>query len=308
VNVYPIVFIAQNKVDKNPIIMASMSSVNKIANKNSIPAHIFCRDTDWARYFSPREVLYLILKISELPTLREYCGKVSSAATVSEAYEIKKRIKELDSRIKVPFKKVVNTGTIDRYLILWGKQKMHYIKSSYLKPIILDKDLIFINERRYKQASSEKIIIAGMTKKLECVYDRGEFLAGKSTTIILSDYRSRFPLKVILSLLNSTLVSFWFRYFFRSLSLAGGYIRISHREISQIPIPRISNPQSIVLSNLVDKILSLTQSEDYLENPQKQAKVKEYEHQIDQLVYKLYGLTDEEIKIVEGFGKTDQEK
>ena len=49
----------------------------------------------------------------------------------------------------------------------------------------------------------------------------------------------------------------------------------------------------------LNKILSLTQSEDYLENPQKQAKVKEYERQIDQLVYKLYNLTEEEIKIIE---------
>ena len=49
----------------------------------------------------------------------------------------------------------------------------------------------------------------------------------------------------------------------------------------------------------VNQILFLTQSEDYLENPQKQAKVKEYERQIDQLVYKLYDLTDEEIKIIE---------
>lgn len=30
-----------------------------------------------------------------------------------------------------------------------------------------------------------------------------------------------------------------------------------------------------------------------------QAKVKDYERQIDQMVYKLYGLTEEEIKIVE---------
>ena len=49
----------------------------------------------------------------------------------------------------------------------------------------------------------------------------------------------------------------------------------------------------------VNQILPLTQSEDYLENPQKQAKVKEYQRQIDQLVYKLYDLTDEEIKIIE---------
>ncbi len=52
--------------------------------------------------------------------------------------------------------------------------------------------------------------------------------------------------------------------------------------------------------DLVDKILAITKDDDYLDNPNKQAKVKEYEHQIDKLVYKLYGLTEEEIKIVEG--------
>lgn len=35
----------------------------------------------------------------------------------------------------------------------------------------------------------------------------------------------------------------------------------------------------------------------------KQAKVLDVEHQIDELVYKLYGLTNEEIKIVENNGK-----
>ena len=49
----------------------------------------------------------------------------------------------------------------------------------------------------------------------------------------------------------------------------------------------------------VNQILLLSQSEDYLKNLQKQAKVKEYQRQIDQLVYKLYKLTDEEIKIIE---------
>lgn len=56
---------------------------------------------------------------------------------------------------------------------------------------------------------------------------------------------------------------------------------------------------------LVDKILAITKDEDYLQNPTKQAKVQDYEREIDQMVYKLYGLTDEEIKIVEGFSKED---
>ncbi|MCD4676641.1 MAG: hypothetical protein K8S18_11710 [Desulfobacula sp.] len=51
---------------------------------------------------------------------------------------------------------------------------------------------------------------------------------------------------------------------------------------------------------LVDRILAITKNEDYLQNLQKQAKVKALEAEIDQLVYKLYDLTPEEIKIVEG--------
>ena len=58
------------------------------------------------------------------------------------------------------------------------------------------------------------------------------------------------------------------------------------------------------LINHADKILAITKDDDYLDNPNKQAKVKEYERQIDQLVYKFYGLTDEEIKLIESEGKT----
>jgi len=44
----------------------------------------------------------------------------------------------------------------------------------------------------------------------------------------------------------------------------------------------------------------VTKSKDYLKDSQKQAKVKALEAEIDQLVYKLYDLTPEEIKIVDG--------
>jgi type II restriction/modification system DNA methylase subunit YeeA len=37
-----------------------------------------------------------------------------------------------------------------------------------------------------------------------------------------------------------------------------------------------------------------------LQHPKKQAKVKTLEREIDHFVYQLYGLTDKEIKIVEG--------
>jgi adenine-specific DNA-methyltransferase len=54
---------------------------------------------------------------------------------------------------------------------------------------------------------------------------------------------------------------------------------------------------------LVDQILAITKDEDYLANPIKQAKVKEIERQIDQMVYELYELTPDEIAVVEGKAK-----
>jgi len=53
-------------------------------------------------------------------------------------------------------------------------------------------------------------------------------------------------------------------------------------------------------TNLVDRILVITKDEDYLFSSEKKSKVHEYRRQIDQLVYKLYGLTEEEIESVEG--------
>ena len=106
-------------------------------------------------------------------------------------------------------------------------------------------------------------------------------------------------LKYILAILNSKAGEFFFYRFYQGGGIKG---EIKGEFLKHLPIPQITpqnQPLIQKIEDLVFQILSLTQSEDYLENPQKQAKVKEYERQIDQLVYKLYDLTDEEIKIVE---------
>ena len=70
--------------------------------------------------------------------------------------------------------------------------------------------------------------------------------------------------------------------------------------VRQFPIQEIDSNKQKPFICLADKILALTQSDDYLENPKKQVKAKTLEAEIDQLVYKLYDLTPEEIEIVEG--------
>jgi adenine-specific DNA-methyltransferase len=72
--------------------------------------------------------------------------------------------------------------------------------------------------------------------------------------------------------------------------------------VSQIPIPQkiISEPEKQTsIIEIVEKILPITTSKDYLENQFKKDRVKKYEDEINQIVYQLYDLAEEEINIIE---------
>jgi uncharacterized protein Yka (UPF0111/DUF47 family) len=65
------------------------------------------------------------------------------------------------------------------------------------------------------------------------------------------------------------------------------------------PITKENQPLADQIVQKVQEILTLTQSPDFETSQEKQQKVKELEREIDQLVYKLYGLTEEEIRTIE---------
>ncbi|MDO8474266.1 MAG: TaqI-like C-terminal specificity domain-containing protein [bacterium] len=103
-------------------------------------------------------------------------------------------------------------------------------------------------------------------------------------------------LKYILALLNSQLYYLWLYY---QGKRKGEILELYQAPLSEIPIKKILENEQKSFINLVDKILALTKDNDYLKNSEKQAKVHDYEKQVDQLVYKLYSLTPEEIEVVE---------
>ena len=70
-----------------------------------------------------------------------------------------------------------------------------------------------------------------------------------------------------------------------------------------IPMPNIPESKQKPFIEIVDTILPISQSDDYLQSSQKQTEVKALEAEIDQLVYQLYGLTPEEIEVVENSNK-----
>ncbi len=292
-DVYPIVFVIRNANPSSDVLMTKMNDIENCKTSNKITKDIFYKDIYWDRYFEETTIVNILVKISKQKSLSYYFSNVISAATVNEAYQIKEVLRELDCNTK-NYKKFINTGTVDKYCSLWGSVKTQYIKKNYLKPVILTSDLKRISSSRLIQANSCKIIIAGMAREIEAFYDNGEYLAGKSTTIILGNSQE---LKILTAILNSKVISFWFARFYHSLTMAGGYFNISTNEINNIPIPKIPKSAQKPFITLVNQILTAKAKDP-------NADTSDLERQIDEMVYRLYGLTDDEIAIVEGKSKT----
>jgi len=69
------------------------------------------------------------------------------------------------------------------------------------------------------------------------------------------------------------------------------FSEIQARSVKKLPIPKISNELEKNITSLSEKIISMKKSTN---------NTTHLETQIDHLVYQLYGLTEDEIAIVEG--------
>ena len=290
--VYPVVFRLKMDVEKIPVNMDVMEDMLTISNHNLIDSSKFYADINWDKYFnSTMESIEIVEKMSDFKRLKNI-AEVSGAATVNEAYLVKEFLQD-NPCPDFSFKKFINTGGIDPYKSCFGKDAMRYLKGSYLYPIVPSGDLQNMSEKRYKESNSEKIIIGGMTKILECYYDKGEYLAGKSTTIVYN-YEH---LKYITALLNSKLMTFYYSVFYNSMSLSGGFFRIGAPQIKELPIVIPEDDIILEIEEYVDEIQRLSNSTDDSENDNiRAAHIKK---EIDKIVYNLYGLTDSEVECVE---------
>ena len=104
-------------------------------------------------------------------------------------------------------------------------------------------------------------------------------------------------LKYILALLNSKL---YFHWFYHRGKRKGETLELFQKPLSETPIKCVAKHNQKPFVDLVDQILTITKDEHYPQNLQKQAKVKALERAVDQMIYQLYTLTEEEIRIVEG--------
>jgi adenine-specific DNA-methyltransferase len=100
-------------------------------------------------------------------------------------------------------------------------------------------------------------------------------------------------LKYVLALINSQL---YFHWLYNKGKRKGKMLELYQKPLSEIPIKRIALSEQKPFIKLVDQILSTKKRDS-------DADTGALEREIDHLVYTLYGLTPEEIEIVENAGK-----
>ncbi len=128
-----------------------------------------------------------------------------------------------------------------------------------------------------------KIIWQAISKRMAFAYDQsGDYYCDVTTYFMTGN-----NLKYILAILNSKL----FEYALLKIYLEGDTFKSKNAIIQNFPVPQISE-RTTKLVNIVDNIISVKQT-----NPS--ANTSALEAEIDKIVYQLYGLTEEEIKIVE---------
>lgn len=141
----------------------------------------------------------------------------------------------------------------------------------------------------------------------------GNFTIDRSNTYLANTgYLIPYPENYLLGILNSRLFSFFYAH--QGNANRGGFYRWFTDVLESCPIHRIDekNPDEVKIrdriTSLVESMLTLNKELAAARAAGKTAQtinplvrqIEAIDREIDQLVYRLYGLTEEEIKIVEG--------
>ena len=195
--VYPITIVLRNSSNMGISLFTIMRNRIEIKQSNKAKSSELIKNDFWDPFFTDAPIFKLISKINSYSRLKELQVEVLGAATVSDAYEIKNIVQD---NFNIDGFKLINSGTIDPYVTYWGIKQCRYIKGSYKCPKVPAFELRNYSDVRYKQASSPKIVVASMTTKYEAILDiAGEYIAGKSTTIIRGTKKDLYNLTAIIN-------------------------------------------------------------------------------------------------------------
>jgi hypothetical protein len=160
------------------------------------------------------------------------------------------------------------------------------MKRTFARPVLpMNADALSENKRSL--FANPKIVIAGMSRRLEAAFD-GDGVALGVQVYAVANFQD--DARFLLGVLNSKLMSFLLRTRFQAKRLAGGYLAINKSQLAKLPIRFVDEADRQAVS-LRDRIIDIV---DGIERP-----TAESDDEIDRLVYQLYALTADEVETVQ---------
>ncbi|GAA9583759.1 class I SAM-dependent DNA methyltransferase [Helicobacter pylori] len=141
----------------------------------------------------------------------------------------------------------------------------------------------------------EKIVYGEIVQEPRFYLDNGEcelgYFYAEATSFILTGEH----LHYLLGMLHSKLITFAFKTFYAGGGLGESGYRYKKAFIERLPIPKITPKNQELAHKITDCVKVILEAKE--KDPK--ANTQELEKEIDALVYQLYNLTNEEIKIIE---------
>ncbi|ECR2423635.1 TPA: Eco57I restriction-modification methylase domain-containing protein [Campylobacter coli] len=146
----------------------------------------------------------------------------------------------------------------------------------------------------YEEFEKEKIVYPNMNKEFIAFFDNEFFLLNQKCFILSHQSNNKKELLYLTALLNSNVNFYYFKQIGAKLG-ASGY-EMSKIFVEKLPIPKINSKNQKIADELINSVDEILKAKEQDKN----ANTQELENKINSLVYKLYNLTEEEIKIIEG--------
>jgi len=273
---YPVVSIFRTMSDKNIFEIRQALSINELSapTKNSykLKSHLLSVLPDKIIPINVSQTkIDLTLKLlSKFDILGNYLS-VSEGLRIPKKYESEKKAHH----------KIVKQYQFNK----WSKIE----DASYIS----NKDLLKVTSKtssRYQKIVSDKILIAEDALSITATIDYDKYIP-QGGIYFGGLVNNAYDIKVILCLLNSTILSFVYEILFGGMHMGGGYLRYRKNFLEQLPISKIIKSEQKLIRLFSEKILAAKKSNN-------NADTTALETEIDGRVAHLYNLTEEEYALV----------
>ncbi|NMM76222.1 Eco57I restriction-modification methylase domain-containing protein [Acidovorax sp. SRB_24] len=250
---------------------------------------------NWGLLFRlPKETIDLIIKIrSDMSPLRTYFPEISQGLIAYDRYQgqdehtIKNRVFHSTIKHSPEWKQWLWGSDVTRFHVSWNRQEFIKYGAGIANP---RNPKFFVGRRLLVREISNPRIFAAITS--------AEFYNDPAILIVKDNSTSPISLECVAAILNSKLATF-FHFNSSPKASKGAFPKILIHDIETFPLPHSINANtSLELVSVARRLEA---------NAASQLVDKATEERLDALVYKLYGLSQQEVELVEKwFAKSEE--